>query len=653
MNVSTFHSFCARFLRREAEAIGYDRSFTIFDAADSVTLAKNCIKELNLSGSQFTPKAQVRKISDAKNKLIDEAAFARNASGYFETSTAKIYSLYQRRLKQCNAMDFDDLLFNTVSLLRSNEEVREAYRERFKYIMVDEYQDTNHVQYLMLRSLVGAANNIAVVGDEDQSIYGWRGADIRNILEFEKDFPGAEIIKLQQNYRSTETILKAASGVIAHNIARKDKTLWTEQKGGERLRLLLVDSADQEANTVVDLIDDSQSDTPLKQTAILYRTNAQSRPFEEYLRRRSIPYHIVGGIGFYQRREIKDILAYLKLIVNPKDDVSFQRVINYPRRGIGDKSLQQLMALASAGSQAFLEVAARADEFPELHRAAKRLLAFADLIGRYRQKHDSDPVDLLTQELVEELNLLAELKREDEIVGQTRIENVEALIEGMADYARRHGDATLVEYLSEISLFTDLDEYREIDDKVTLMTIHSAKGLEYDSVLLVGLEEGLFPLERAAIDPMQLEEERRLFYVAATRARKRLILSAATARHRFGVVHSRPSRFIDEIPKELVDTYDSRTISYSSHSTVGAAPSLFGSSSPSVKPKRSTSNDVYYEYEEEEMFRPGRIVQHPTFGRGKIVNAEGFGESLRLDIMFTGMGLKKIMAKYARLKVVG
>lgn len=651
MYVSTFHSFCARFLRREAVAAGYDSSFTIFDAADAVTLTKNCIKELNLSGSQFTPKAQLRKISDAKNKLIDDAAFAKKAGGYFETSTAKIYSLYQRRLRQCNAMDFDDLLFNAVRLLRDDEAIGEQYRNRFRYIMVDEYQDTNHVQYLLLKTLVGEGNNIAVVGDEDQSIYGWRGADIRNILEFEKDFPGAKIIKLEQNYRSTATILKAASGVIAYNAARKKKTLWTEQTGGKQLGLYLVDSADEEASRMVDLIEDSRSDTDLKQMAILYRTNAQSRPFEEYLRRRNIPYQIVGGIGFYQRKEIKDILAYLKLIANAKDDVSFQRVINYPRRGIGAKTLQDVATLARSHEKSFLETAGRADEEPELHRSAKRLLAFSELIKKYQQKHDSTPVDILTQELIEELDLLEELKREDEIVGQTRIENVEAFIEGMAEYARHNGDATLVEYLSEISLFTDMDEYREIDNKITMMTIHSAKGLEYDTVLIVGLEEGLFPLERAAVDPMQLEEERRLFYVAATRARKQLILSAATARHRFGVVHSRPSRFIEEIPTGLVDTHDMRTISYNGHTSTSTISSAFGSSS--TKPQRSKVDDVYYEYEGEEMYRPGRIVQHPTFGRGKIINSEGFGESLRLDIMFTGVGLKKIMAKYARLTAVG
>lgn len=652
LNVSTFHSFCARFLRKEAESLGYDTNYTIFDTSDSVTLIKNCIKELGLSNSQFTPKSQLRKISDAKNKLLSPEAFANQASGYFESATSDIYSLYQRRLKDCDAMDFDDLLFNTVLLLKSNKEIGDRYRNRFKYLMVDEYQDTNHVQYLLLRELVGEHNNICVVGDEDQSIYGWRGADIRNILEFEKDYKGAKIIKLEQNYRSTKVILKAASAVIDNNEARKGKTLWTDQEGGDKLNLFLVDSADEEASVIVGQIDRHRADYSLKEMSILYRTNAQSRAFEEKLRRENIPYQIIGGVAFYQRKEIKDLMAYLKLIVNIKDDVSFGRVINYPKRGIGIKSVDDIMSLARRDGKSAFEVVSSLDGYPELGSRAKRIKPFAELIEKYRQKKETQPIDLMTEDLIEDLELIEELRSEDKVIGQTKIENVEAFTEGMAEYARNNPEATLETYLAEISLFADIDAYREVDEKVTLMTLHSAKGLEFDLVFMVGLEEGLFPLGRTVTEPMELEEERRLFYVGATRAKKRLYLSSATTRHRFGEVESIPSRFIKEIPKELMETVDKRQYRKFQRQTTPAPQGSFFSS-PQNTTKQPVTSGVHYEYEDSEIMRTGRIVQHPTFGRGRILKTEGFGESLTLEIMFTGVGLKKIMAKYAKLKVVG
>ncbi len=649
LSISTFHSFCARFLRREAEHLGYDSGFTIFDEDDSVTLAKNCIAELGLAGSQFKPKPQRRKISDAKNKMIGAEQFSKSASGYFETSTARIYELYQRRIRECNAMDFDDLLFNTVELLRNNEAIGEKYRNRFKYVMVDEYQDTNHVQYLLLKSLVGEHRNICVVGDEDQSIYGWRGADIRNILDFEKDFSGAKIIKLERNYRSTGTILKVASAVISNNMARKEKTLWTESGDGDKLVLMLVNSAEDEAAQVVSRIGTEQATTTLKNTVILYRTNAQSRPFEEQLRRANVPYQIVGGISFYQRREIKDLMAYLKLIVNPADDISFQRVVNYPLRGIGKKSIDDILTLAHRDNISSYQAALKAGEYAELRGKQKRLQPFVELIEKYREKRETVPIDILTQDLVADLKLIEALRSEDEIVGQTRIENIESFIEGAAAYARSNADARLDTYLAEISLFTDLDSYAEIEDKITLMTLHTAKGLEYETVFIVGLEEGLFPMGRALADPMELEEERRLFYVGVTRAKKKIFLSTAAIRHRFGEVVSMPSRFIAEIPDELLEKVNYRSGVHTEPTRAGAGRP------PYTRPSRSASvpKGVHYEYETEDGVGEGRIVEHPTFGRGKIVAVEGFGESLRLDIMFSGVGLKKIMAKYAKLKIVG
>jgi DNA helicase-2/ATP-dependent DNA helicase PcrA len=647
LNVSTFHSFCAKLLRKEGEALGFSSNFTIFDSSDTETLIKNCIKELSLSSSQFTPKAQKRKISDAKNKLISAEDFVQASSGYFENATSEIYNLYQRRLKECNAMDFDDLLFNTVLLLKNDKEIGERYRNRYKYILVDEYQDTNHVQYLLLKYLLDEHNNICVVGDEDQSIYGWRGADIRNILEFEKDYPGAKIIKLEQNYRSTDVILDAASAVINHNEARKGKKLWTDQTGGEKLDLLYVDSAEDEAIEIINKIIHNNNDTPLNEIAILYRTNAQSRTFEEQLRRNSLPYQIIGGITFYQRKEIKDLMAYLKLIANIKDDVSFQRVINYPKRGIGNKTVEDIFICANSSNQSAYEVVRNIDKYPQLAKRSARVKPFVEIIDKYRTEKSSMAIDLMAQDLVEDINMLEDLRNEDVVIGQTKIENIEAFIEGIAEFVRHNHDATLDEYLSDISLFTDVDAYREIDEKVTLMTLHAAKGLEFNTVYLVGLEEGLFPLARTISEPMELEEERRLFYVGATRAKKKLSISCATSRHRFGEVESIPSRFIKELPEELIITKDRRT-----QKRFGASrtPSFFSERQATQK---ATDLGVHYEYEESEIMRSGRIVEHPTFGRGKIVRTEGMGESLTLDIMFTGVGMKKIMAKYAKLKIIG
>jgi DNA helicase-2/ATP-dependent DNA helicase PcrA len=666
LQVSTFHSFCARLLRREATAAGYDNNFTILDQEDSISLIKNCIRDLKISDGQFPAKGQARKISDAKNQLITAEAFAQQASGYFESRTAEIYKLYQRRLRECNGMDFDDLLFNTVWMLRNNEAIGEKYRSRFRYLLVDEYQDTNRVQYLMLKSLLGEHQNICVVGDEDQSIYGWRGADIRNILEFEKDFPGAKIIKLEQNYRSTNTILKAASAVIQNNQARKGKTLWAQAEDGEPIRLFLVDSAEDEAVRMIEQIDSDRTKVSLKEMAILYRTNAQSRPFEEQLRRKNIPYQIVGGISFYQRKEIKDLMAYLKLIANPKDDVACERIINYPKRGIGDKTVSDMAALAAQQQKSMYEIAVAASSYPELSGKAKRIEPFVTLVEKFRARVDTDPIDILAEELVTDLKLIEELRAEDPVIGEAKVENIEAFIEGAAEFAHGRAESSLREYLAEISLFSDTDQYREIEEKITMMTIHSAKGLEYETVFIVGLEEGLFPLQRTMVDPMELEEERRLFYVASTRARKQLYLSSATVRFRFGEVEHIPSRFIKEIPEILIEKKDfrSRTMfqyagNYPAQGTVQGKPfpsqqsgsdDLFGS-----RPASSgrAKGETYYEYEENETYRVGRIVAHPTFGRGKIISAEGYGDSLRLEIMFAGLGMKKIMAKYAKLKIVG
>jgi DNA helicase-2/ATP-dependent DNA helicase PcrA len=606
---------------------------------------KNCIRDLGYSDGQFPARGQMRKISDAKNRLIGPEAFAAGSSGYFESRTAEIYKRYQQRLRECNAMDFDDLLCNATLMLRDISEVGDRYRRRFKYLLVDEYQDTNHVQYLLLKQLLGDHDNICVVGDEDQSIYGWRGADIRNILDFEKDFPRARVIKLEQNYRSTSVILAAVSTVIKNNKMRKDKTLWTSSIGGDKIELLLVHSAEDEAIHVVDRISGGSDRSTLKETVILYRTNGQSRPFEEQLRRRNIPYQIIGGVSFYQRKEVKDLMAYLKLLVNPSDDIAFGRIINFPKRGVGEKTISDIQQIAKREQTPAYTIATRAAEFAELNAKQKRIEPFVQLIEKFRERVLNEPVDIITQDLVTDLGLITELLADDPIQGQTRWESVEAFIEGTVEFAKGHPEARLVDYLNDIALFTDLDNFKEIDDKVTLMTIHAAKGLEFETVFLVGLEEGLFPLQRAALEPDQLEEERRLFYVGATRAKKKIVLSSAKARFRFGEVESNPSRFIREILTELVDKTDLLDVRVSDRGTVGTPQSLL--------PRPASPQGVHYEYEEHSVFRAGRIVEHPTFGRGRIVTVDGFGESLRLEIRFTGVGTKRIMAKFAKLQVVG
>lgn len=650
LQVSTFHSFGARFLRREARALGYAQSFTIFDDDDSLSLMKRCLKELGISDAQFPPKGLLRKISEAKNALIDDAAYAQQAVGYFAARTADAYHLYAKRLRECQAMDFDDLLFYTVRLLADDPAIGERYRQRFRYLLVDEYQDTNHVQYLLLKNLLGSHHNLCVVGDEDQSIYGWRGADIRNILEFEHDFPGAKVIKLEQNYRSTMNILRAAGSVIANNTARKAKELWTSAGAGDPITLLYTDNADEEAIQVVRQIASLRSGTPLRQMAILYRTNAQSRPFEEHLRRHSLPYQVVGGQSFYQRKEIKDLVAYLKLLVNLKDDVSFERIINYPRRGIGDKTITEITGIARREQRAAYEVACDASGYPALAGKLARLRPFVELIESYRQRAETTRVDSLVMDLVTDLKLLEELRDEDPVTGDLRVENIEAFIEGTADYARSHPEPRLAAYLQEVSLLTNLDEYKQIEDKVTLMTIHAAKGLEFDLVCVVGLEEGRFPMQRALIDPAQLEEERRLFYVAATRARKYVLLSLASERFQFGEVSGMPSRFIGEIPKDLIVALDRRT-----YRRVAGEPVILSSTpaTVSIPGNGSGSRERVYEFEEHAHFKPGRVVAHPTFGRGRIMAVEGYGDTLCLQIAFTGAGVKKIMARYAKLKVIG
>jgi len=648
--ISTFHSFCARFLRMEAAKLGYPANFTIIDDDDTRSLVGRCLKELGISGSQFTPDTVKHTISNAKNRLYDAGQFAAEAEGYYEEQAAKAFTLYEQKLRRSGAFDFDDLIGMSVRLLADNAEVRAAWQHRFKYIMVDEYQDTNHAQYLLLRHLVGPARNIAVVGDEDQSIYGWRGADISNILNFEADYPGARVIKLEQNYRSTQTILSAASAVIKNNTTRKDKTLWTEIEGGDKITLALHETQGDEAEWVVDRIAGRRDAYKLADMVILYRTNAQSRAFEETLRRRSLPYQIIGGVSFYQRKEIKDLIAYLKLVSNPAEEASFVRVVNFPKRGLGDTSLAHLTDYARKTGITLFAAAAGAEAVDTIGpRARKGLVQFTQVIVSLKEASATQPLDIFVQTILEKIDLVKALMEEDPITGDARKENIDEFIAAAAEFAALHPEPTLDNFLAEITLYTTLDTYQEGDDVLTLMTLHNAKGLEFDAVFITGLEDGLFPLARSFDDPLELEEERRLFYVGATRARKELYLTAARERHRYGAGQAVPSRFLKEIPEHLVDRVDYRSYRWEH------GPSRSDdrdSSSRRRDIEDLTPSGTYYEYEDNGAFRPGQIVRHPTFGQGRVLHVDGRGENMRLEVDFPAYGPKRLVAKYAHLTLL-
>lgn len=679
--ISTFHSFCARLLRIEAEAIGYQRNFVIYDTEDSKALMKQCVEELGLSGNQFSPQALLRRVSNLKNKLQNADEFAGNADGYFESRIASAFALYETRLLRAGAMDFDDLITKSVRMLQTRDDIKGKYRRRFKYLMVDEYQDTNHSQYTLLRLLTDTHHNICVVGDEDQSIYGWRGADISNIRNFEKDFPGAKVVTLEENYRSTQIILDLASTVIANNTERKEKHLRANNTGGEKAELLLTDNAESEAQEITRRIKNRSQELSLNEMVVLYRTVAQSRAFENALIKQQVPYQIVGGVSFYQLKEIKDVTSYLRLVANPADDVSFARSIKYPKRGFGDTSLKKLRDYAAERSTSLYQAAQSPEFLAELGpRPTNILTEFITKIESFRDRAGLGSVtsaesaeanahalsiDLLTQELVDEFGFEKEITREaeSEVKAQARLDNLDEFISSTVEFAAKQEDASLPTFLEEVALYTSFDNYKEADQKLTMMTIHAAKGLEFTAVYLVGLEEGLFPLAKALDDPHEMEEERRLFYVAVTRARRHLTLSSAQERFRYGSFESAQSRFIAEAPEESINKTDLRSYI---RTASGVGPSSSGrslwsdnqssglsASRPASASGAGSSSGLTYEYEEEEVMRPGRIVRHRVFGRGKVLSVVGRGEGMKIEVHFTGIGKKTLLAKFAKLEVVG
>ena len=646
--IGTFHSIFARILRMEAERFGYTPDFVIYDSDDQERLVKSVMKDANVSPRQFSPRSILSTISLAKNGLITPDAFHRTASGPFQELVARIYPEYQNRLRRHHAFDFDDLITVPIRLFESHPEVLKAYRSRFRYILVDEYQDTNRAQYLLIRHLAGEHQNLCVVGDDDQSIYSWRGADIRNILDFESDFPDCQVFRLEQNYRSTKNILAAASAVVAHNKGRKSKTLWCDGDAGERLSIHDVTDEQAEARQVARCIQEEilRHKRSFRDFAVLYRTNAQSRALEDGLRRNGMSYVIVGGVRFYERKEVRDVLAYLKLILNPRDDVSLKRIINFPVRGIGDTTLGRVDAWARTHGLSMFEALPRAGEIETLGtRSVQNLKAFHDLIQRYIVLKEEISPNELVHALVDETGLLLMYKEDTTTEAQARAENIRELLAAVGEYVHRAESPSLSGFLEEVSLVTDVDSWNDDGNAVTLMTLHCAKGLEFPVVFITGLEEGLLPVYQNMDDPKGLEEERRLFYVGLTRAREKVHLSLAERRSRFAEQTFRlPSRFLDELDNSVVER----------------------KSSPVQRWKRSFSDvgrsaggpvyDAHPDYEslsqERPTLQPGVRVEHGQFGTGYIKRIDGSGNKQKVTVMFEGGVEKKFLTQYARFTVL-
>ena len=605
MWVSTFHAFCARILRVHAEKLGYRREFTIYDGADQVRLVRRCIVELGKDPKRFNPRSFHAQISAAKNLLLDPSDYLRQTEGYMAENVAEVYDLYQKRLYENNAMDFDDLIMQTVALLEIFPEVRERYQRRFKYIHVDEYQDTNHAQYRLVNTLAAAHRNLCVVGDDDQSIYSWRMADIQNILDFEQDYPEAKVVKLEQNYRSTQTILNAANAVVANNASRKAKELWTAGEEGERIRVFTAADDYAEARFVVSEIRRlADAGTSLREAAVFYRTNAQSRILEDVLVREGVSYQIVGGVRFYERAEIKDAMAYLSVISNKNDSVSLERVINIPKRGLGATSVARLSEYAQRNGVSLYDALTKADEAGLTGKARKACSQVRDLFEGWRVAAKEVPPSELIEAVIDESGYKAELKAENTVEAESRLENLAELVNAAAEYERMEPEATLDGFLQEQALFSEADKLTG-DGRVTLMTLHNAKGLEFGHVFIVGMQEGTFPHARS-LDEQNLEEERRLFYVGITRAMKTLTLTYARLRSTYGErEYQMSSRFLSEVPEKL-------KVGSVPGSSVGRGG--WGGALPRGGRLERSAAPVDYS--------AGERVRHAKFGLGEVIEAQ-------------------------------
>ena len=644
--LSTFHSFCAKFLRFELDNfLGYNSNFTIYDTSDSQAVIKAALKALNLDDKYYPVGAMIAAISDAKNKLLFASDFRKQARDFYQQKVADVYEYYERELRKNNALDFDDLLLVAVKLLQSNEAVLDKYSKRFRYVMIDEYQDTNHAQYLLAKLLASHWKNIAVVGDADQSIYAWRGADIQNILDFEKDYPNCTSIKLEQNYRSTKIILDAANAVIENNEGRPKKNLWTDKTEGAKIQHFTAQSEHEEAAFIGDTIAKKHDihGVPYGDMAILYRTNAQSRVLEEALIKRALPYTMVGGTKFYDRKEIKDVLAYLRVLYNPFDDLSLLRIINVPKRSIGATTVAKLQDYARAnGTSLFMTLT-------QLHlvdsikgKTKEKLEEFGILIFTLvAEMEDRTVLDIL-ESILDRTGYLAQLEESTDPQDQARAENIGELLSVAKDFQDTNPSGTVEDFLEQVALVNDVDSFEQEESKVTLMTLHAAKGLEFPIVFLGGLEEGLFPHSRTLMNPEEIEEERRLAYVGITRAEKELYISNATTRTVFGRTSSYlPSRFIDEIPEELVDGLRAkRKVPDDIKRHVPQHMSV--TSRPVTKP--IIRNEVIADW------KIGDTAIHSKWGNGKVINVAGEGAGMKLTIEFPTQGVRVVMAKFAPVK---
>ena len=644
--LSTFHSFCAKFLRFELDNfLGYNSNFTIYDTSDSQAVIKAALKALNLDDKYYPVGAMIGAISDAKNKLLFASDFRKQARDFYQQKVADVYEYYERELRKNNALDFDDLLLVAVKLLQSNEAVLDKYSKRFRYVMIDEYQDTNHAQYLLAKLLASHWKNIAVVGDADQSIYAWRGADIQNILDFEKDYPNCTSIKLEQNYRSTKIILDAANAVIENNEGRPKKNLWTDKTEGAKIQHFTAQSEHEEAAFIGDTIAKKHDihGVPYGDMAILYRTNAQSRVLEEALIKRALPYMMVGGTKFYDRKEIKDVLAYLRVLYNPFDDLSLLRIINVPKRSIGATTVAKLQDYARAnGTSLFMTLT-------QLHlvdtikgKTKEKLEEFGILIFTLvAEMEDKTVLDIL-EAILDRTGYLEQLEESTDPQDQARAENIGELLSVAKDFQDTNPTGTVEDFLEQVALVNDVDSFEQEESKVTLMTLHAAKGLEFPIVFLGGLEEGLFPHSRTLMNPEEIEEERRLAYVGITRAEKELYISNATTRTVFGRTSSYlPSRFIDEIPEELVDGLRAkRKVPDDIKRHVPQHMSV--TSRPVTKP--IVRNEVIADW------KVGDTAIHSKWGNGKVINVAGEGAGMKLTIEFPTQGVRVVMAKFAPVK---
>lgn len=652
--VSTFHSTCVRILRRHIDKLGYDNHFTIYDTEDQKTVIREVMKRLKLDKKQYAERALLNQISKAKDELVTPSEYEMRAVGNFrETQVAKVYTEYQKQLRENNALDFDDLLFKTVELFQFHPDILEYYQDRFQYIMVDEYQDTNTVQFQFVSMLARKHRNLCVVGDDDQSIYKFRGANIYNILNFEKVFQEATVIKLEQNYRSTKNILNAANEVIRNNKGRKDKRLWTENEEGDLVVFHQYETEYEEANQVLHEIEKlSQDGIAYKQMAILYRTNAQSRVFEEKFLLKNIPYRIVGGVNFYSRKEIKDILAYLKAVDNGQDDLAVKRIINVPKRGIGAASIVKISDYAMQKEISFLDACYEAMEIPGLGRAASKVQEFSLEIAKFRRLADAGSLTELFHAVTEDTGYLMALKAEDSEEAKARIENIDELLNKVSIYELEADDPTLGELLEEIALVAEVDSLDESDNKVVLMTLHSAKGLEFPYVFLAGMEDGIFPSYMTIIseDKDDMEEERRLCYVGITRAKKKLYLSAAKHRMMHGRTQfNKVSRFIEEIPEELLEV-DQRM----NFKEKNPEKSIFAVNRKKTfqKPYQQTKQQFTVVNGGKLDYQEGDRVSHMKFGTGTVVEIVQGGRDYEVTVDFDRVGRKKMFASFAKLKKV-